>query len=268
VSSSPSTLAIEQVAGKSAVVGAHAHTPLKWLSPKNHGHAAWVFQSTYGGGFVGDDALKLDIEVRPGASLFLSSQAASKVYRATQSRFTLEARVGPGATLVCWPDPVVCFAGARLVQRQSFQLEATASLVCVDACTAGRVASGERWAFDHLALKLEVAIDQAPCFTDALVLSPLHGELRARLSPFDAFSTVVLAGPKLAAACEAIEAQINAGPLQRADGRALVVCSRWPWGLVIRLAAGSMEALAQSTRALLQPLLPALLGDDPLERKW
>lgn len=263
-----STLAIEQVAGRSAVVAAHAHTPLKWLAPRNHGHAAWVFQSTYGGGFVGDDALELDIEVRAGASLFLSSQAASKVYRATQSRFTLQARVAEHATLVCWPDPVVCFAGARLTQRQSFQLAPSARLVCVDACTAGRVAAGERWAFEHLAMKLELAIDGAPCFTDALVLSPAHGALPPRLSPFDAFSTVVLAGRPLEAACDRVEGQINAVALQRADGRPLVVCSRWPWGLVVRIAAGSMEALAHVTRGLLQPLLPELLGDDPLERKW
>lgn len=263
-----STLTIAQVAGRSAVVGAHAYTPLKWLTPRNHGHAAWVFQSMYGGGFVGDDALVLDVKVGAGASLFLSSQAASKVYRATQSRFSLNAWVDENATLVCWPDPVVCFAGARLTQRQSFFLTPSSNLLCVDACTAGRLARGERWAFDHLALKLEVEIDRTRCFGDSLTLSPAHGDLRRRMAPFDAFSTLVLAGPKLNGACDTVAQQINALPLKRADGSPLISCSRWQWGLVVRIAAGSMDALAQSSRELLQPWLPELLGDDPFERKW
>ena len=41
--------------------------------PDNHGHAAWVYTSSYGGGIVGGDALHLDIEV--GAEALLSFDA-------------------------------------------------------------------------------------------------------------------------------------------------------------------------------------------------
>jgi urease accessory protein len=235
------------------------------LSPDNHGHAAWVYQSSLGGGFVGGDDVCLDVEVERDATLFLSSQSSSKVYRAANSRFSLTARVGAEATLISWPDPLVCFAGAALTQRQSFALDASASLVCVDAYTAGRVANGERWAFERLSLRLSVQISSVPCFTDAQQLSPRQGALAERLAPFDAFATVVLAGPRLQRAADALHRDLVERPL--GDGP-LVVGSRWPWGLVLRVAGRSVEELLLAIRTRVRPLLPELLGDDPLERKW
>jgi urease accessory protein len=258
-------LEVEQVAERSVVVGAHARAPLRLLAPRNHGHAAWVYQSSLGGGFIGDDDVGLKVEVRPGASLFLSSQSASKVYRSARSRFTLDARVGAAATLINWPDPLACFAGARLSQRQTFELDPTANLICVDAYTAGRVGSGERWAFDELSLKLSIDVGGQRRFTDAQRLSSRHGALAARLAPFEAFATVVLTGPRLTAECAALHRQISAQSLAL---ETLAVSSHWPWGLTIRLAARSVEQLVQAMRVLLGPMLPALLGDDPLLRKW
>ena len=92
-------------------------------------------------------------------------------------------------------------------------------------------------------MKLEIAIDRAPCFNESLVLSPDHGELGPRLFPFGAFSTVVLAGQRLQSTWEALEQQINAVPLQRAEAHPLVVCSRWPWGLVVLMRAVNPQLL-------------------------
>ena len=139
MSASETSLEVQQVGARSVVTAAHARTPLRLLSPNNHGHAAWVFQSSHGGGFVGNDDVALTVDVQQGATLFLSSQASSKVYRGTRSRFCVDARVGEAATLIHWPDPIACFAGARLEQRQHFELCGSSNLLCVDAYTAGRV---------------------------------------------------------------------------------------------------------------------------------
>jgi urease accessory protein len=258
-------LTVERVGERSVITRAHARTPLRLLQPSNHGHAAWVYQSSHGGGFVGADEIALEVEVEPGATLFLSSQASTKVYRASNSRCTVDARVGAGGTLVSWPDPIVCFAGARFSQHQRFSLDPTANLVCVDAFTAGRVAAGERWAFDELSLRLSVAIGGEARLAEAQLLSPRHGDLAARLHPFAAFATAVLAGPGLERSCDRLHGQIAGRSL---EDETLIVSSRWPWGLLVRVAAPAVEPLTHSLRALLRPLLPELLGDDPLERKW
>lgn len=261
-------LCVSHVAGRSVVTGARSATPLRLLTPKNHGHGAWVFQSSYGGGFVGDDDLGLDVTVAPAATLFLSSQASSKVYRATRSRYRLSATVAEGATLVLWPDPVVCFSGASLEQTQRFELAATGNLLCVDAWTAGRTAFGERWAFHHLSAKLAVDVDGTPRFRDNVVLSNAHGALCERMGSIDVMATVVLAGPSLSAAADVLHRAVTATRLERVGRGALVVSSRWPWGLALRIAARTTEAYGRTVRNLLRPLVHDLLGDDPCSRKW
>src|SRR5262245_15081414 len=106
----PSRLAVARLDLDGAGLGARTvvttlrATPPLRLLPIRGGHAAWVYQTALGGGFVGTDDIALDVEVEPGATLLLTTQASSKVYRAAHARQTLTARVGAGATLVAWPD--------------------------------------------------------------------------------------------------------------------------------------------------------------------
>ena len=258
-------LGIEHVRGRSVVATARCATPLRLLAPAGGGHAAWVYQSSLGGGFVGGDDVALGVHVAAGASLFLSSQASTKVYRASRSRFSLDATVAAGATLIAWPDPITCFAGASFEQTQRFALAGTGRLIVVDAYTAGRVARGERWAFARLATRVTLAIDDEPVLDEGLLLSPAHGDLAARLGGADALATIVIAGAGFAATCDAIAAQIARRPL---DASPLIAASRWPWGLVVRIAARDTTALAATTIDLLRPCVIDALGADPLARKW
>ncbi|MBM4781378.1 MAG: urease accessory protein UreD [Archangiaceae bacterium] len=260
-------LVVERVLDRSVVTSARGQGPLKLLTPQNRGQGAWVYQSSLGGGFVTEDALSLEVEVGEGAVAFLSSQAAGKVYRATTSSFALTARVKPGATLVSWPDPLMAFAGSRLSQRQQFHLDEGASLVCVDSFTAGRVASGERWAMESLELRLSISSKGVSRFVDAQTLSPRHGSLEARLSGVEVMSTVVLIGPRFDPLLDPLHARITAMPLERLP-TTLVTSSRWPWGLVLRLGAPTTAALVSTMRELLTEALVLALDEDPWARKW
>lgn len=263
--SSESSLAVSSVDGRSVVTGALARSPLKLLTPQNRGAAAWVFQSSLGGGFVGRDRVSLSVDVASGATLFLSSQASSKVYRRADARFELDATVAGGATLVCWPDPVACFADGALTQHQRFHLATGGNLVLVDAVTSGRPAHGEEWDVRRLELRAEVELDGATCFRDALLLSPEHGPLRARLGRAGAIATAALFGPRFASAGKDLASRAAA---RTVTNGALAVCSPHAHGAVLRFAAPTAEALAAVTRELLSPLVTAVLGEDPFERKW
>jgi urease accessory protein len=99
-------LAFERVGSRTVVRTALAHSPLRLLTPRNHGHAAWVYTSSLGGGLVDGDHLHVDLEVAPGASALLSSQGFTRVYRSPRGcRNELEARVGEGGLLALVPDP-------------------------------------------------------------------------------------------------------------------------------------------------------------------
>ncbi len=260
-----SQLTIARAHSRSVVTRARSVAPLRLLAPAGTGDAAWVYQSSLGGGFVGRDRVELAVEVAAEARLFLTSQASSKVYRGAASHSRLDATVGDGGVLVAWPDPIACFAGAAFDQHQRFRLAGSAALIAVDAWTAGRIAHGECWAFARLALRTEVEIDGILALHDATLVMPAHGALDVRMAGARAFATIILAGARFAGAVAAIAHEVAAAPVTAQPRLAVSV---WPWGGVVRIAAAAPELLTRTIHQLIHPAVRDVLGADPFARKW
>ena len=91
---------------RTVVATAFAASPLRLLTPGNHGDAAWVFLASLGGGLLDGDRIDIDVDVGEGASALLGTQASTKVYRSAGSATgslgssqRLSARVAAGARL-------------------------------------------------------------------------------------------------------------------------------------------------------------------------
>lgn len=254
----------------SAITEAYASSPLRLLMPGNHGRAAWVYTSSFGGGLVDGDRVSLDVDVEAGAAAFLSTQASTKVYRSVRGTSAeLHARVGPEALLVIAPDPVVCFAASRYRQVQRFDLAPGASLVAIDWMTSGRWASGERWAFREYHAQLSVRVGDTRLVHDVLTLRADDGDLAARMGRFEVIGIAVLVNVDAAAA---IVSQVGTRPVVRRADQLLAATAFGDLGLgdrgcVIRVAGLSVEQVGRTLRELLA-FVPALLGDDPWSRKW
>src|SRR5688572_23535386 len=74
-------LTFERSGSRTHVSQALARSPLRLVTPRNHGHAAWAYVTTFGGGLLDEDALSLRARVRQGASAFLSTQGPTRVFR-------------------------------------------------------------------------------------------------------------------------------------------------------------------------------------------
>lgn len=244
----PNRIEVTRSGARTHVTALSATSPLALLTPKNHGHGAWVYQSSHGGGWVGLDEVALEVTVGDGATLFLSTQAGGKAYRGATSTFRLRARVGRGATLVCWPEPTTCFAGAALMQHQRFELDEGARLLFVDTLAAGRVARGEQWAFSKFESEVAIAREGRALLHDAVLLSAAHGPLAPRLG------------------CEASALVVAVGFEKRLTDAPGV--SVWPWGAVLRRAAPTLSGWQTELRALLQTGVAEVLGDDPCARRF
>ena len=253
---------------RSIVSRAYATSPLRWLLPRNHGGAAWVYASSYGGGLVDGDALALDIEVGPGAAAVVSTQASTKVYRSPRgTSATTRARVAAGGLLMLLPDPVVCFAGSRYRQRQRVDLAGDGGIVLIDWVTSGRRTSGERWAFEEYASRTMVYTGERLLLLEALALRATDGDLASRFGRFDVLAVVVIAGGTLRQEAAAIAAiGSDAPPVRRAE-QLVAVAPLGDVGCVVRIAGRSVEQVSRSVRALLD-FVPARIGDDPWTRKW
>ncbi len=253
--------------------------------PRNHGHAAWIYTSSFGGGLVDGDRVMMDVGVAEGASAFLSTQASTKVYRSPRigAHAELSAHVGADALLVVAPDPVVCFAASRYRQVQSFDLAPDAALLVIDWMSSGRRAAGERWAFRDYHARLSVRAAGALLLHDELLLSADEGELASRMGRFDVLATAVVAGAALRAVAAEIVSRVDGTPVARRADRLLA--ATWLGGdahggaradsdadavgrgCVLRIAGTSVEQVGRTLRELLA-FVPALLGDDPWARKW
>jgi urease accessory protein len=261
------TLAVELVAGRSAVVERHAASPLRLLCPRNAGRAAWTYTSTFGGGLVDGDEVRLRVEVGAHASALVATQASTKAYPATiGASQAIDATVRSGGVLVVLSDPLVLFAGARVETLVAVELAGDATFVAVEALAAGRVASGERWAAARCQTRLRVRREGVAILDDALLLDPAHGDVPSRLGPFDAIATVVLVGPEVQdAAAELLARRRPRHRLEAVD--AIELAAPIDGGCLLRIAAASTAILSHRVRQALACVAP-LLGDDPFTRRW
>ena len=248
-------LAFRQSGTGTAVETAYAESPLRFLTPRNHGNAAWAYTSTLGGGLVDGDRLELEISVGPGARAFVSSQGPTRVFRSHRGASSVTtARVDEGGTLMLFPDPTACFGGARYSQRTEVHLAPGSSLALWEVLSAGR----ERWGFTSC----ESALRVLPFLDERWLLDPEYGPLEERMGRFGAIGTLLLVGPLFASLAQSIRERVDARP---PGGGAPLVESASPLhegALVVRAAAPSVQELLQRFRHHLAAL-PSLLGDDP-----
>ncbi len=260
-------LRVRRAGARSLVEAAQATSPLRLLTPRNHGHGAWVYTSTYGGGLVDGDRIAVTVDVGPGATLYLSTQSSTKIYRSPSGTSSgLHATVAPGGLLVSVPDPVVPFAASRHRQEQEITLADGAGLVLVDAVTSGRRAAGERWAFEEYRSRIVVHAAGRRLVHDALALESADGDLAERFGRFDVLATLVIVGAPVEAAAALLASGIAARPRVR---RADLLTAATPLaggGCVVRVAGRSTEAVSSLIRGCLQ-FVPPLLGDDPWTRR-
>jgi urease accessory protein len=234
---------------------AYAESPLRFLTPRNHGSAAWAYTSTLGGGLVDGDRLELDITVGPGARAFVSSQGPTRVFRSTRgSGSETVARVADGGTLVLAPDPTACFAGARYTQLTEVTLAPGASLVLWEILSAGR----EPWGFARCRSTLRVP----PFLDETWLLDPEQGPLEERMGRFGALGTLLLVGPLFSEVAAAVHARVDCGPASRGAPLLESASPLRDGALVVRVAAPSVQQLVQRLKTHLVTL-PLLLGDDP-----
>ncbi len=246
---------------------AYATSPLRLLTPRNHGHAAWVFLASFGGGLVDGDRIDLRVEAEPHASGFVCTQASTKVYRSPHGcSQRLDVHVAQGAAIAILPDPVVPFAGARYRATTEVSLATDASVLIFDATSSGRAARGERWQFARLDSRTEITRAGRVLYVDATRLDPAHGTLAERMGRFDVLASLVAIGPRFAGVRDAMLAGVIAPPPPR-ESTVWAASPFGPDGVVLRLATDHFENASRVLRSSFAALAQ-WLGDDPFVRKW
>ena len=211
------------------------------------------------GGVLGGDDLRVRVAVGADARALVTTTGATRVYRhrpglpdaVQQTTFS----VGAGGLLEYLPDPLIPYAGARYRQVTRCDLTGDGGLFVWDVVTPGREASGERFAYDTLALESVVTVDGAPVAWEKIALQPKCQALAspAALGDYRSFATLFMCrGGQPAATWLALEKALAA----LADE--LTIVREVVWGASALAVDGVVvRGLARDARHL-SAALPAL----------
>lgn len=273
------SLDIGQRAGKSVALRQFHDGALRILRPHYldaSGQVAYTVINP-GGAYFGADRYLLEVQVQEGASLMLTTQSATKVYRTPQgpARQEMEVRLGPGAVLEYVPDQLIVYREGSYRQRTQVRMDPTASLVLAEVITPGWSPEGTSFSWEELSLRTEVRVvpedggREPRLVVDQLRIAPSGPTEVGGVGVMEGFShtgQLLLADARLdedlyARLCELVDASDTRSGISRAglDGVLGVRC------VAVRSLARSTGAVADLHRAVIDLLRAAWRGQAPLD---
>ncbi|MBT8160462.1 urease accessory protein UreD [Arthrobacter terricola] len=136
-----------------------------------------------GGAYLGADLYVVDVEVEAGASLLLTTQSATKIYK-TPGSFAeqrMAVRLGEHAQLELAPDQLIAYRDASYRQDTRITVHPTSSLVISEVITPGWSPDGASFTYEELRLRNEVRVesggDEALLALDNVLVRPPLGDV-------------------------------------------------------------------------------------------
>jgi urease accessory protein len=212
------------------------------------------------GGMAGGDRFDIDVAVKAGARLTVTTAAAEKIYRSLGPDTEIDVRldVGPGAVLAWLPQETILFDQVRLRRAIEIDLAPDASVLLAEGVVFGRSAMSETVLQGRFFDRWRVRVGGALVFAESL---RLDGAIAQRLAQRAvAGESVSVASVLKVPANEKAVAAVRA---MEKDFAGEVGISTWNGLAVARLVASDGAALHRD----LVGVLTALSGM-PLPRLW
>ncbi|WP_330299895.1 urease accessory protein UreD [Streptomyces sp. NBC_00503] len=155
-------LGFERAGGRTELVRHYQKSPLQIMRPlyfdPHRPDLPITFLMSTGGGIIQADRLRTDLVFGPGTSGHVTTQAATKVYRMEHDYAVAQTflTAGPDAYVEYLPDPVIPYVDSRFYQRTIVTAHPTATVLASETVLSGRLARGERNAYEVFASDFEV----------------------------------------------------------------------------------------------------------------
>lgn len=136
---------------------------------------AFLYTFQLGDGLVEGDRYRITLDCGPGTATHVTTQAATKIYRMDHNYAAQHVTItaGEDSAVEYLPDPIIPFRGSRFYQSVQVTAAASATVILGEVILPGRVARGERHAYDLLHLDTHVARpDGRLLFADRTRLQP------------------------------------------------------------------------------------------------
>ena len=233
----------------------------KAMLPRVHGAMPEaVFVNTCGG-VTGGDRFLWELEVAAGARATGTTQAAERLYRASEGLGRIETRLSAGAgSVLHWlPMETILFERCAVARRIEVDLRDDAEFIGVETLVLGRAAHGEVLSHvrftDDWRIRRDGRLVQAEAFRLAGDLGGVLGG-SATLRGIRALATLIVSAPGAADRLEGLRARLTREGVTAG-------ASAWNGQLVLRMHAPDHRPL----KAALIEILAWLRGA-PLPRVW
>jgi urease accessory protein len=163
--------------GRTVIARQRAAPPLQIFGLQHDaaGAVAYLQIVNPAGGLCEGDSAEVEIALQAGAHLYLTTQAATKIYPAERGEVTRQRtrlRVASGAVLEYVPLPLIPFARALYAQELSIHIEADGVCLATEVLAPGRAARGERFAYHRLRSRVEGWVGDRLALFDQMILEP------------------------------------------------------------------------------------------------
>lgn len=239
-----------------------------YLDPAVPGMAFLYVQNPTGGVFE-DDRLSIGLRAAPGAMVHLTSQGATKLYRAESgcAHQSVSIEVSEDAFVEYVPDPLIPHAGARLDQRVTADVADGGALIATEVIAPGRLAHGEAFEYTSLTLSTRVTSGGRERAFDSVELDPADLDPRAAgvLGGHGYLATLLVVSP--GRNMETLAARLTASV---SNGEELLAgCGLLPGddGLILRVLSGSSRAAGAALHDAWTAARLELIGHPPPRRR-
>ncbi|MCA9863274.1 MAG: urease accessory protein UreD [Thermomicrobiales bacterium] len=180
----------------SRIVHRYQRAPLQFFQPiyldPVRRDMPFVVLLQQGGGMLQGDRYRLDITCHAGAAMHVTTQSANKLYKCEANYITqiVNITAAAGSVVEYLPDVTIPYRHSRFFQRMDLHVDPEATVIVGEVLTAGRVAYGERHAYDIFANQTNAyALDGRLLAADTVKLQPGISPTAnpALLGPYDAF---------------------------------------------------------------------------------
>ncbi|TLM82942.1 urease accessory protein UreD [Pseudarthrobacter sp. NamE2] len=268
-------LVVAERAGRSFAAHQYHRGALRVLRPHyldDSGQVCYVVVNP-GGAYLGADLFLIDVEVGDSASLLLTTQSATKIYR-TPGSFAeqqMHVRLGEGARLELMPDQLIAYREASYRQRTCVTLKPSSSLVMAEVVTPGWSPDGTAFRYEEVRLRSEMWVDAAEgdrqlLALDNLLIRPPSGDVSGMgfMEGYSHVGSLVVVDARVD---QALADELNACAAEH-DARTGISLTRavaGTTGLVLRSLSNSTEDLNSLLSACNSLLRKRWYRQEPLD---
>ncbi|WP_438717090.1 urease accessory protein UreD [Enterococcus sp. AZ109] len=154
-----------------------------------------------GGGYLDGDRYALTVEVAPEASLYLTTQSATKIYQTPKDYVRQINRITVGSQGECinLPDPIIPYENSIYCQEQWVYLAEDARYFSSEIVTPGWDSSERGFTYREVNLLTKLFVDQRLAVMDRVLLQPASQDLSGigMLEAFKKVASLLVVHPEI-----------------------------------------------------------------------